>query len=126
MSGLALNILSFSFRKGIPADANFVFDARFLNNPHYDPTLQAACGLDAPVGAAIEQDTEFAFFFGSLIDTVRRLSPRFEEKKKDRLVVAIGCTGGRHRSVYTAKKLHDVLKDLGYNVQVTHRDLHGD
>ena len=100
-----------------------VFDVRFLKNPHYDPALKPMSGLDAPVGDYIESDTGFADFFAHLTQLVTPLLPRYLDEGKNYLTIAIGCTGGRHRSVYLVQKLGAFLHAAGYNTTLRHRDL---
>jgi len=120
---LSVVLTSFSFKTGVPRDADIVFDVRFLKNPHYDPALQALTGLDASVGAFIESDRDFTGFYTHLSDLVLPLLPRYLEEGKNYLTIAIGCTGGKHRSVYVVQKLSGFLYEHGYKVTVRHRDL---
>ncbi|MDE3061223.1 MAG: RNase adapter RapZ [Pseudomonadota bacterium] len=120
---LALSMVSFSFRRGVPREADIVFDVRFLKNPHYDPALRDLTGRDAAVGEAIESDRDFAAFWQNFIGLLLPLLPRYLEEGRSYLTVAVGCTGGRHRSVYMAEKLGGFLTQSGYNVSVRHRDL---
>ncbi len=100
-----VQIISFAYRNGVPRDSDLVFDARFLRNPHHDPDLQPLTGHDPVVGAYIENDTDFAVFFERLTDLLALLLPRFQAEGKNYLTIAMGCTGGRHRSVFVAEKL---------------------
>jgi UPF0042 nucleotide-binding protein len=120
---LSVVLTSFSFKYGIPREADMVFDVRFLKNPHYDPALKKLSGLDALVGAYIESDKDFSGFFRHITDLVTPLLPRYLEEGKQYLTIAIGCTGGRHRSVYTTQKLGDFLSRNGYNITLRHRDI---
>lgn len=120
---LLVFVTSFSFREGVPRDADMVLDVRFLANPHWDETLRPMHGKDAPVAAYVERDKDFPAFFGNLCRLVQPLLPRYREEGKSYFTIAIGCTGGRHRSVFTAEKLAGFLSDLGYKVGVRHRDL---
>ena len=120
---LSVQVTSFSFRRGVPRDADIVFDVRFLKNPHYDPELRHLTGRDALVGAYIETDEGFADFFTRLSGLVEPLLPRYLAEGKHYLTIAIGCTGGQHRSVYVAQKLGAFLKKAGYNVNIKHRNL---
>ena len=120
---LSVQVTSFSFRRGVPRDADIVFDVRFLKNPHYDPALRHLTGCDALVGAYIETDPGFADFFMRLAGLVEPLLPRYLAEGKHYLTIAIGCTGGQHRSVYTAQKLGAFLNKSGYNVNIKHRNL---
>jgi UPF0042 nucleotide-binding protein len=121
--GIALSVISFSYRHGLPRDADIVFDARFLRNPHYVQALKPQTGLEPEVGAYIAGDPDFPGFFRDLGALVDSLLPRFEREGKSYLTIAIGCTGGRHRSVYLAERLAAWLGERGRAVSVRHRDL---
>ncbi|HUN47388.1 MAG TPA: RNase adapter RapZ [Stellaceae bacterium] len=121
--GIALSVLSFSYRHGLPRDADIVFDARFLRNPHYVATLKPLTGLDPAVGAYIAADEDLPDFFRHVTELVQPLLPRFEREGKSYLTIAIGCTGGRHRSVYLAERLAAWLGERGRGVSVRHRDI---
>lgn len=121
--GVAVFVTSFSYRYGLPQDADLVFDVRFLDNPHYVAELRPLTGLDAPVGARIEADSGYPVFFGHLSALVEPLLPRFAREGKSYLTIAIGCTGGRHRSVFVAERLAEWLRGLGYRTGIAHRDL---
>ncbi len=120
---LLLFVTSFSYRKGLPREADLVFDVRFLDNPHYVPALKPHTGQDEDVAAFIAQDPGFAAFFGGLTSLIHPLLPRFAAEGKSYLTIAIGCTGGRHRSVYVAEKLATWLREQGQQVDLRHRDL---
>ena len=132
---LAVSLMSFAYPKGLPREADLVFDARFLRNPYYDPTLRPGTGLDAAVGAYIEQDPDFAKFFSRLTEFVNLVLPRFVQEGKKYATITIGCTGGQHRSVYLIEKLAQHLttqatvltaeteQDIPWRVIVTHREL---
>jgi UPF0042 nucleotide-binding protein len=120
---LSLFLLSFSFRHGIPREADMVFDVRFLRNPHYDTALRAHTGLEAEVAAFIEADPDFGAFFAHLDALILPLLPRFHQEGKSYLTIAIGCTGGQHRSVFVAEKLGKLLREKHYKVDIRHRDL---
>jgi UPF0042 nucleotide-binding protein len=122
-SALAITVISFSYRLGLPREADLVFDVRFLDNPHYDPVLRPLTGEDARVGAVVESDPAFAGFFGGLTGLLLPLLPGFEREGKSYLTVAIGCTGGRHRSVYVARRLAEWLEGRGRHATLRHRDL---
>ncbi|MEQ8349072.1 MAG: RapZ family nucleotide-binding protein [Sneathiellaceae bacterium] len=115
-------LTSFSFRRGLPREADLVFDVRFLRNPHYDPALQPRTGDDPEVGAYIAADPGFPPFFEQLSGMLRLLLPRYAAEGKQYLTIAIGCTGGRHRSVFTARSLADLLASDGIQVTLRHRD----
>lgn len=120
---MAVFVTSFSFRKGLPRDADLVFDVRFLRNPHYDPTLRPLTGQHEAVQDFIEQDPEFAGFMDRLTALVGPLIPRFAEEGKSYLTIAVGCTGGKHRSVFAAEKLAAWLEQHSTRVRLTHRDM---
>lgn len=131
-SRLVVSLMSFAFPRGLPPDAELVFDARFLRNPHYDPILRSRTGLDPDVGAYVEQDPDFEKFFVRLAELVEMLLPRFVQEGKKYTTVAIGCTGGRHRSVYLIEKLAERLaaqltaggdSGSGWRLHVSHREL---
>lgn len=122
-SGLALLITSFSYRYGLPREADLVFDARFLANPHYDPALRDMTGRDKPVGDFIARDEDFPAFMDGLEAMLSVLLPRYEKEGKSYLTIAVGCTGGRHRSVYVAERLGKMLRSNGRRVHLTHRDI---
>jgi RNase adapter protein RapZ len=121
--GITIFVTSFSYRHGLPRDADLVFDVRFLRNPHYVAGLRPLTGRDAPVGAFIEADQDFAPFFKRLCLLLAPLLPRYEREGKSYLTIAIGCTGGRHRSVYLVERLAAWLSEQGRPVGVNHRDL---
>ena len=121
--GLAIFITSFAYRRGLPHEADLVFDARFLKNPHYEDELRALTGQDAPIGEFIDRDPDFASYFGNLTSLLEPLLPRFSAEGKSYLTIAVGCTGGKHRSVYIAEKLNDWLTEQGERVIINHRDL---
>jgi len=118
-----VQVASFAYRNGVPRDADLVFDTRFLRNPHYEAELKPLTGRDAPVAAYIEADTDFAAFFERLTDLLALLLPRFQDEGKSYLTIAIGCTGGRHRSVFVAEKLGRWLRERATRVDVRHREL---
>lgn len=120
---LSIVLTSFSFKRGLPREADMVFDVRFLKNPHYDAKLKSLTGLDKKVAAYIESDAGFADFFQRLSGLLKPLLPRYLDEGKNYLTLAIGCTGGKHRSVYLVQKLGAFLHEQGYNVTLRHRDL---
>ncbi|MEZ5691526.1 MAG: RNase adapter RapZ [Rickettsiales bacterium] len=120
---LSIVITSFSFKHGIPREADTVFDVRFLKNPYYDEELRELSGQDIPVGEYIESDNNFSDFFGNMTSLISPLLPRYLAEGKNYLTIAIGCTGGRHRSVYVSEKLYGYLKDTDYETTLRHRDL---
>ncbi|MFP6773964.1 MAG: RNase adapter RapZ [Alphaproteobacteria bacterium] len=120
--GLAVSVLSFSYRRGLPREADLVFDVRFLANPHYVDALRPLTGRDPGVGAYIAADPACEPFLASLDGMLQTLLPLYRREGKSYLTVAIGCTGGRHRSVYTAEQLTGRLAAAGHAVTVRHRD----
>ncbi|MFV3076644.1 RNase adapter RapZ [Niveispirillum fermenti] len=121
--GLKIFVTSFSFRHGVPREADLVFDVRFLDNPHWDKNLRPLSGLDQPVADYITRDPDYAEFFGNLTRLLEPLLPRYVREGKHYLTIAIGCTGGRHRSVFITHGLANWLKERGYKVGEAHRDL---
>jgi len=122
-AALQVFVTSFSFRMGLPREADLVFDVRFLTNPHYDPDLRPLTGLDPRVAARVEGDPDFADFFRHLTDLLQPLLPRYNQEGKSYLTIAIGCTGGKHRSVFVAERLAAWLDGLGLKVGISHREL---
>ena len=123
--GLAFSVVSFSYRHGLPREADLVFDVRFLKNPHYDPALRPLTGRDPQVGRFIEDDPAYAPFFTALTALLLPLLPCFEREGKSYVTIAIGCTGGRHRSVFIAERLAGWLAAHDRMVGVRHRDAAG-
>jgi len=123
-TSLNVMVTSFSYRQGLPREADLVFDMRFLANPFYEPDLRELSGEDAPVAAYIERDPAFAPFFDRLGAMLRDLLPAYARAGKRYLTIAVGCTGGRHRSVHTAKKLAETLENGPWRVALRHRDIH--
>ncbi|CAA6605271.1 hypothetical protein; putative nucleoside triphosphate hydrolase domain [Rhodospirillaceae bacterium LM-1] len=120
---LVLFVTSFSYRQGLPREADLVFDARFLINPHYVPELKPLTGRDAQVAAYVAADPSFDDYFSRLTGLLAPLLPRFAAEGKSYLTIAIGCTGGRHRSVFVAERLADWLSQQGQAVELRHREL---
>jgi UPF0042 nucleotide-binding protein len=121
--GLRVFVISFAYRQGIPRDADLIFDVRFLDNPHYVPELRPLTGRDRRVAAHIDCDPGFQPFFASLWQLLQPLLPRYEIEGKTYLTIGIGCTGGRHRSVYVAGRLAALLRAAGFRAELSHRDL---
>jgi UPF0042 nucleotide-binding protein len=121
--GLAVTVMSFSYRMGIPREADLVFDVRFLSNPHYVEALQPLDGEAPEVARFIERDPALSGFMASLDALIKPLLPSYEREGKSYLTIAVGCTGGKHRSVYVAKKLADALGASGRPIALLHRDL---
>ena len=123
-SKLLVNVVSFGFQNGPPAEADLVFDMRFLKNPHWVPALRPKTGRDAAVAAYIRRQPIARTAIKKITALLRWLVPLYIQEGKSYLTIAIGCTGGRHRSVYIAENLKRDLSDLkGVNVKVSHRDL---
>ncbi|HWH40978.1 MAG TPA: RNase adapter RapZ [Usitatibacter sp.] len=123
-SRLTLVFESFGWKNGPALDADFLFDVRFLPNPHYDPQLRPLTGNDAPVAAFLERETQARLFIEEVERLLRRWLPRFVLDQRALITVAIGCTGGRHRSVYIASALAEAFRP-DYTVLLRHRDLRG-
>ncbi|MBK18212.1 MAG: RNase adapter RapZ [Rhodospirillaceae bacterium] len=124
-ASFAIFVMSFSYRHGIPREADLVFDARFLANPHYEDELRPLTGLDEQVAKFVANDPGFADFFQSLTGLIDPLLPRFQNEGKSYLTIAVGCTGGHHRSVFVAEKLASWLRNSGKHVDIMHRELRG-
>ena len=123
-NSLMINILSFGFKNGIPIDSDLVFDVRFLPNPFYIEGLKMQTGNDQPVRDYVMSFPEAGEFLDKLTDMVEFLIPNYVKEGKYRLVIAIGCTGGKHRSVTLANALYARLKEHGdYGLTVSHRDI---
>lgn len=118
-----LQVMSFGFARGVPRNADLVFDMRFLRNPHWVPELRPGTGLDAPVAAYVADDPAYPEAMGRIEDLLLLLLPRYRAEGKSYITVAIGCTGGRHRSVHVAERLARRLRDAGFSPTVAHRDL---
>lgn len=121
--GLIINILSFGFKYGIPLDSDMVFDVRFLPNPYYVESLKKYSGADEGVRNYVMQWPAAVEFMSKLTDMVEFLIPHFIKEGKSQLVIAIGCTGGRHRSVTMVNMLSQKLKENNHRVIVEHRDI---
>lgn len=123
-NSLMVNIVSFGFKNGIPTDADLVFDVRFLPNPFYIDELKYLTGNDKAVQDYVLQSGEADIFLNKLEDMLEYLIPGYVKEGKYQLVVAIGCTGGHHRSVTLANKLYENMKDKGdYGLTLSHRDI---
>ncbi len=120
--GMVVSATSFGYKFGTPHDVDLLFDVRFLANPHFVPELKGKTGMDPAVAAFIEQDPETPAFLDRLVEFIDYLLPRFEKEGKSYLSIGVGCTGGKHRSVYVAEQLAARLQEKGYPVRVSHRD----
>jgi RNase adapter protein RapZ len=121
-TGTRIAVMSFSYRRGLPREADLVFDVRFLKNPHYVPELKPLTGQDRPVVDYIGSDPDYEPFIGRLEAMIGPLLPRFDAEGKSYLTIAVGCTGGRHRSIAVAERLAEWLRGAGRSVTVVHRD----
>jgi UPF0042 nucleotide-binding protein len=118
-----LSVISFGFARGIPRNADLVFDMRFLKNPHWQEDLRDLTGLDAPVTEHIAGDVAYADSLERIEGLVLSLLPRYRAEGKSYVSVAFGCTGGRHRSVHVAERVAARLRQAGFSPTVDHRDL---
>ena len=118
-----VTVLSFGFKFGIPDDADLVFDVRFLPNPYYDTELRNFTGNDEPIQRFVMDHEESRLFMEKLEDLLIFLIPKYAGEGKHHLIIGIGCTGGRHRSVTIANALYEKLKGLNYSIRIEHRDV---
>lgn len=121
-----ITVLSFGFKYGIPMDSDLVFDVRFLPNPFYDPELKYQTGNDKPVRDFVMSSDMAVTFLDKLEDMITFLIPNYILEGKNQLVISIGCTGGKHRSVTLANELTSRLGKLSYGIKVEHRDIEKD
>lgn len=119
-------LLSFGFKYGIPADSDLVFDVRFLPNPYYIPELKHKTGMDPQVSGYVMDSEAAALFLNKLEDMLSFLIPHYINEGKNQLVVSIGCTGGKHRSVTITNEIAKRMAALGYTVKTEHRDIDKD
>ena len=128
-AGMTLSLTSFAYPRGVPRDADLVFDMRFLRNPHYNPILRPRTGLDRAVASYVEADPDFEPYLCKITDLLMFLLPRFAAEGKKYVNIAIGCTGGRHRSVHAVQRLAVWLDRFSpqdvpaWRVVVNHREL---
>lgn len=120
---LHVNVLSFGFKNGLPPEADLVLDVRFLPNPYYVPELKSLNGLDAPVRDYVFHSEQTDEFFRRLTPLLDFLLPQYRQEGRTELVIAVGCTGGRHRSVAVAHYLAEYVTRLGCDVTESHRDM---
>ena len=123
---LFVTVLSFGFKYGIPADADLVFDVRFLPNPYYIEELKPLTGNDKPIQDYVMGFEAAGVFLSKVTDLLEFLLPRYVEEGKNSLVIAVGCTGGKHRSVTLANAIASKLKESAYGCKVEHRDIEKD
>lgn len=122
-SRLSVTVMSFSYVHGIPRESDLMFDVRFLQNPFYDNQLRPMTGQDQEVADFVGKDPAYADFMAQVEKLLLLLLPRYVEEGKSYLTIAFGCTGGRHRSVCVAEKIHDLVVKSGYFANLVHRDL---
>jgi UPF0042 nucleotide-binding protein len=118
-----LSVMSFGYARGVPRNADLVFDMRFLRNPHWDEKLRPGTGLDADVAAYVAADPAYDDAMKQIEDLLLLLLPRYRAEGKAYVTIAFGCTGGRHRSVHVTEQVAKRLRDAGFSPTVTHRDL---
>lgn len=123
---LAVTVLSFGFKYGIPVDSDLVFDVRFIPNPFYIPELKAFSGNDEPVKQYVLKQDETTGFVEKLQDMLKFLIPHYIKEGKRQLIISIGCTGGRHRSVAIANEIHELLLADSFQSRIEHRDISED
>ena len=121
--GLLVFVTSFGFKHGLPRNADLVFDVRFLDNPYWQAKLRKFSGQDKAIADYIRSDKGYDEFFGNLTTLLSGMLPRYQLEGRHYLTIAIGCTGGRHRSVFTAEELFNWIDGAGYSVAVSHRDI---
>jgi len=122
-NGLAVMFKSFGYKFGVPVDADFIFDVRCLPNPYWQSELRELSGMEPAVIDFLDAEAEVKDMFNDILSFVRKWIPRFEQNNRSYLTVAVGCTGGWHRSVYMCEKLAKTLKNDYKNVQTRHRQL---
>jgi Predicted P-loop-containing kinase len=123
---LAITVLSFGFKYGIPVDSDLVFDVRFIPNPFYIPELKKYSGNDEPVRDYVLKHEVTGEFIDKIEDMLNFLIPNYVKEGKRQLIISIGCTGGRHRSVAIANEIYEILKNDGQKVTIEHRDINED
>ena len=121
--GISILFQSFGFKQGVPADADFVYDIRILPNPHWDPLLRSLTGRDKAVIDFLAKQREVQEMFSDIRNYLEKWLPLFEHNNRSYITIAIGCTGGQHRSVYLAEQLAGYFGERYDNVQVRHREL---
>lgn len=122
-NGLTITLQTFGFKNGLPRHADIVMDVRFLKNPHWEQALKPLTGLDAPVQAYVQNDLGFDDFITNFKLLLEPLFERYRTEGKSYLTVALGCTGGKHRSVVVAEKLKEWLERNGHDAGIDHRDI---
>ncbi len=122
-NNIIITVMSFGFKYGIPRDSDLVYDVRFLPNPYYDLELRPLTGNDEAVVKVVSDCDEYREFMDKLTDMVKFLLPFYKKEGKSQLVISIGCTGGKHRSVTVVNDLNNRLRELPYTVRAFHRDI---
>jgi UPF0042 nucleotide-binding protein len=125
-NNIIITVMSFGFKYGIPRDSDLVFDVRFLPNPYYDLDLRPLTGNDEAVRNVVSSCDEYYQFMDKMTDMIEFLLPNYKKEGKNQLVISIGCTGGKHRSVTVANALAAELEKLPYTVRLYHRDISKD
>jgi UPF0042 nucleotide-binding protein len=125
-SGLIISVISFGFKYGVPIDCDLVFDLRFIPNPYYVEELKPLTGMDKAVSDYVMNFHESHVFLAKLVDMLDFLIPNYVKEGKNQLVIGIGCTGGKHRSVTIANRLFDILKAKNSSIVLEHRDIEKD
>jgi len=125
-SGLIISVISFGFKYGVPIDCDLVFDVRFIPNPYYIDSLKNLTGNDKEVSDYVMSFHESTVFLSKLVDMLDFLIPNYVKEGKNQLVIGIGCTGGKHRSVTIANRLFDILKAKNSSIVLEHRDIDKD
>ncbi len=123
LSSMRINVLSFGFKYGIPLDADLLMDVRFLANPYFVPEMKELDGEAEAIEAFVLKDEKARPFLEKYLDLLDYLIPLYEKEGKAYITIAVGCTGGRHRSVVIARKIHEHIHLLGKQVELTHRDI---
>ncbi len=122
-NNMIITVMSFGFKYGIPRDSDLVYDVRFLPNPYYVDELRPLTGNDKAVADMVMDCEEYEQFMGRLTDMIEFLVPNYKKEGKNQLVISVGCTGGKHRSVTVANALYDRLTKLPYTIRIFHRDI---
>ncbi|WP_432738883.1 RNase adapter RapZ [Maridesulfovibrio sp. FT414] len=123
-SGLRVHVMSFGFKHDVPSAADIVMDLRFLPNPYFDPELRPLSGQDKAIADFVLGSEPGSVFIEKYLDFLQYVLPLYEAEGRYRLTIAVGCTGGRHRSVATAERIFASLKDNGYSVSLEHKHIH--
>lgn len=121
--GLAVNLQSFSYKRGVPRGIDMVLDCRFLRNPYWDQNLRELTGLDARVQAYVKEDERYDAFFNQTVQMAELLLPAYRDEGKAHFTIGLGCTGGKHRSVTVTENLSVALTELGWQTTVRHREM---